>query len=227
MSAVQAAIRRRATINPTSNQVSSSSSSSQNQNNAQQQQQNISGLTLQQVVQVIDNRLLNLEAFMKDVKSAPSVIPTTQQTKEMTQDASLVDGDVTLNTIIDEYNHRFELIADEISHMKEIIIKLQTFTMEVNKKILDNYLELVSNNMFSMTTTTASPPMVLETTSKDIESEPDAELETETEPEPELETETLLESKGGEPEIVSFQKEEEEEIKPVFKKGSSKSNKSK
>ena len=144
---MSAAIRRRANPQPTINQPPQQSTAPPSN-----PQPNGSGLTFQQVIQIIDSRLINLETFMKETQSAPPApLQMGLDNKEET------GGDIPLNTIIDEYNNRFELIANEISLMKEIIMKLQTFTMEVNKKIMDNYIELISKNMSgSMIETTPS-----------------------------------------------------------------------
>jgi len=76
MSSNQAAIRRRATINPPpSNKVPSSPQQQQTTTNTSSQS---GGLTLPQVIQVIDSRLLKLESFMKDTKY------NTPQLKELT-----------------------------------------------------------------------------------------------------------------------------------------------
>ena len=37
---------------------------------------------------------------------------------------------------VDDINQRFQLFADEINGLKEIVLKLQGFTMDVNKMLL-------------------------------------------------------------------------------------------
>jgi hypothetical protein len=54
------------------------------------------------------------------------------------------------NTIISEFNSRFELFAHEISELKDIVLKLQLYTMEVNKSLLEErekiYINSITNN---------------------------------------------------------------------------------
>ena len=38
---------------------------------------------------------------------------------------------------MDEFNARFELLADEIANMKNIVLSLQSYTMDVNKMLLE------------------------------------------------------------------------------------------
>lgn len=210
MSAVQAAIRRRATPQPTTPPTQQSPAPSSNT------QPNGSGLTIQQVIQVIDTRLINLETFMKETQSAPPAPTSSKMEDDNTQETG---GDISLNTILDEYNTRFEVIANEISLMKEIIMKLQTFTMEVNKKIMDNYIELVSKNM----SVSEPTPIILPTNDVSTEMEVGTEMEVSTENVEEnvyyMNTDMVVTNDEMDTNVSI---ENEEEIKPVYKKSSNK-----
>jgi hypothetical protein len=48
--------------------------------------------------------------------------------------------------LISEYEARFETILNEITQMKDVIMKLQTFTMEVNKSLYDDRINILSND---------------------------------------------------------------------------------
>uniref|UniRef100_A0A6C0DBY0 Uncharacterized protein n=1 Tax=viral metagenome TaxID=1070528 RepID=A0A6C0DBY0_9ZZZZ len=131
------------------------------------QTQQQSGLTLPQVISVFDNRLILLEKFMNETKLNPitnngSNEPNNQTTNNQTniqekpnfnamEHVSIND----FNTIINEFNNRFELFAHEISDLKEIILKLQSYTMDVNKILLEekNILNsyVVTNNNLANT----------------------------------------------------------------------------
>ena len=50
-----------------------------------------------------------------------------------------------LAEIISEYNSRFDLLAEEINNLKDVILKLQTFTMEVNKTLMDERIRVLSD----------------------------------------------------------------------------------
>jgi hypothetical protein len=127
MSQANAAARKR--------RAGGSSMPGSNDNIIQQQQQQqppTSGLTLPQVIALVDRRLVVLETFMKDTKSqapAPAATP-----------AAAVD-----NELVEDINSKFEMLANEIADLKDMLLKLQTFTMEVNKRLVDERIQLLSD----------------------------------------------------------------------------------
>jgi hypothetical protein len=50
-----------------------------------------------------------------------------------------------LPLIVDEFNNRFELIVTEINSLKDIVMKLQSYTMEVNKMLVDERIHILSD----------------------------------------------------------------------------------
>jgi len=138
-----AAIRRRTNIpqSPTPN-VS---------NNTQQQTQPPqAGLTLPQVIAVVDRRLILLETFMKETKESGDkkeniiMTPMTSNANSTENDTPFVT-EIELNTVIDEFNNRFEILATEINEMKDILLKLQSYTMDVNKMLLNERIQIFSD----------------------------------------------------------------------------------
>ncbi len=127
MSQANAAARKR--------RAGGSSMPGSNDNIIQQQQQQqppTSGLTLPQVIALVDRRLVVLETFMKDTKSqapAPAATP------------AAVD-----NELVEDINSKFEMLANEIADLKDMLLKLQTFTMEVNKRLVDERIQLLSDD---------------------------------------------------------------------------------
>jgi hypothetical protein len=134
-----------------------------------------SGLTLQQVISLFDRRIVNLESFMKE---------STQKVKfqEDTSTESSVDN---LPEIIDEFNSRFELFAQEIGTIKDALLKLQTYTMEVNKTLLEERTQLLSldANVSSEPADVVveeEQPLQLTDPIVSNESEPNADADTDT-----------------------------------------------
>jgi hypothetical protein len=134
-----AAIRRRAGINPptptpapTSNQRQSSSASSSA--SSAQSPDAPRKLTLPEVISVFDKRISKLEENLKS---------TSNQTSNTMQ--ALSDAPSNLNEILGEFNMRFEVLADEISTLKDTILRLQTFTMDVNKMLLNERVRVLSD----------------------------------------------------------------------------------
>ena len=81
----------------------------------------------------------------------PAPVETNVQTKSNFNSIEHVSIN-DFNTIISEFNSRFELFAHEISDLKDVIMKLQTYTMEVNKTLLEeknksNTIVVTNNNL--------------------------------------------------------------------------------
>ena len=108
----------------------------------QQQPPAGAGLTLPQVIALVDKRLVNLETFMKETKAQatkPSVQPSVPMPSVPLPSAELDDA------LVEEINTKFELLATEVAELKDMIVKLQSFTMEVNKKMFEERIQLLSD----------------------------------------------------------------------------------
>ena len=173
-----AAIRRRAGINPpsptpapTQRQPSAASSTSSSASAPETSRK----LTLPEVISVFDKRISKLE---ENIKSASN------QTSNSMQASS--DTPSNLNEILSEFNMRFEVLADEISTLKDTILRLQTFTMDVNKMLLNERVRVLSdlgpnlqmsndeadiNSVFSLASESAGIQRESPTTSVDMREE--------------------------------------------------------
>ena len=123
-SAIAAAKRRRAGAPPATAAASCSVPPKQQQQQQQrmQQQQPIPNthkiLTLKEVISYYDARILYLENLVKS--------------GGFTGSSSVQE---VLDQHIIEFDHRYELLAVEIENLKEAFMKLQTFTLDINKTI--------------------------------------------------------------------------------------------
>jgi hypothetical protein len=130
-----------------------------------------SGLTMQQVISVIDNRLIKLEKFMKDTLESPAP----DKSVKFAQDVKVQNGIngengqeetvVDLNEVLDDFNNRFMLLAEEMALLKDTLLKLQTYTMDVNKMLLNERVNVLSDlgnesDTFIISDTTLLPPDV-------------------------------------------------------------------
>lgn len=86
-------------------------------------------MTLQQVISTVDKRLSQLETIVK----------SNNDNNNNSNDSS------DLPLIVDEFNNRFELIVTEINSLKDIVMKLQSYTMEVNKMLVDERIHILSD----------------------------------------------------------------------------------
>jgi len=103
------------------------------------------GLTLPQVISVIDRRLITLETFMKETKegSASILMQQGEDVEGEGEEGAGVIVPAEFNAFVDEINNRFQMLASEIETMKNALLKLQTFTMDVNKSLLEKTEVLV------------------------------------------------------------------------------------
>jgi len=104
------------------------------------------GLTLPQVIALVDTRLIKLEKFMKDTLDGtvamPSV-PTVPVERSVSVDPS--SEETSVSQILEEYDNRFILLAEEIGQIKDTLMKLQTYTMDVNKMLLEERVNVLSD----------------------------------------------------------------------------------
>ena len=106
------------------------------------------GLTLPQVIALVDTRLTTLEKFMKEQKEAGNNMVSGASSPNVgeSSDASFIPvirGEI--ENIVEEFNSRYELLATEITNIKDIVLKLQSFTMEVNKTLVNERVRILSD----------------------------------------------------------------------------------
>jgi hypothetical protein len=104
----------------------------------QQQQPQPAGLTLPQVISLVDKRLLALETTVKGIKESSPADETAQIPSNITE-------------VLDEFNGRFDQLAEEMAELKNIVLSLQSYTMDVNKMLLEERVQLLGGNASSST----------------------------------------------------------------------------
>ena len=96
-----------------------------------------SGLTLPQVIAVIDNRLIVLETYVKNNQNVSN--------QNQNQNSSVEEVVPFSNDFMNEMQSRYEILAQEIGELKDIVLKLQTYTMDVNKTLLEERIHILSD----------------------------------------------------------------------------------
>ena len=109
------------------------------------------GLTLPQVIAVVDRRLVALETFAKETRAKALVAPV--QVLAPVQALAPTVAPAIAEEFLEEVNTKFELLANEIAELKDMLIKLQSYTMEVNKRLVDERIQLLSDVKESETMT--------------------------------------------------------------------------
>jgi hypothetical protein len=129
MSNANASAKKRRAPQSLENTPVSSSNRQTNTNNSTTTPSS-NALTLPQVIALFDTRILKLE---KSANESKNIVSNKQSGIELNND------------ILNEINSRFELLAEEISNIKDIVLKLQSYTMEVNKTLLEERINVFSD----------------------------------------------------------------------------------
>lgn len=106
-------------------------------NNISQSQTPKGGLTLPQVISLVDKRLITLETFMKETQSGGSQTNGPLSATSASEDA--------VNAMADEFDTKFAVLAQEVADLKDVVLKLQAYTMEVNKTLYEERIQVLSD----------------------------------------------------------------------------------
>ena len=105
------------------------------QQQQQQQQTGAKPMSLPQVLKMFDSRLVTLEKATREAKPDSSVVESQTISQEETN---------AIKEILNEYDERFQMLAGEIQEMKSALMKLQTYTMDVNKTLLEERVQYMT-----------------------------------------------------------------------------------
>jgi hypothetical protein len=146
-----AAKKRRANMTPAQIQQQMQSSSPSVQSSDKQRQ----GLTLPQVISLVDARLTKLEDVV--LKQQPN-----NATRSNTDILNTNDQE-NIKQILLEYEERFTMLVTQIHDLKEIVLKLQSYTMDVNKTLLEERMHFMNeSNMESIETSIQTSSLKLD-----------------------------------------------------------------
>ena len=100
------------------------------------------GFTINQAITLIDSRLKTLEDF----KSIQETIIKNNKGGNLQNSKDTAEQIAKMfNHITQEYEDRFTLLATEIHELKDMMLKLQSFTMEVNKTLMAERIEMMKS----------------------------------------------------------------------------------
>ena len=112
-------------------------------------------MTLQQVITVFDNRLLTLEKSLLNNETSDeqtSLSPTTTTTTVKSDiDREYIekmhqDFHDSLSEQVSEFDHRYQLLAKEVVDLKHIVLKLQSYTLDVNKALIEERVQILTTD---------------------------------------------------------------------------------
>ena len=93
-------------------------------------------MTLPQVIAYVDKRLCVLEAFMGETKTQLKNEPPKTVTFAAENTSQAMPNN--MQEVVDEFDKRYQLLAEEIENLKNIVLSLQSYTMDVNKMLLED-----------------------------------------------------------------------------------------
>ena len=102
-------------------------------------------MSLQQVISVFDKRLLHIESIIAKEQQIISgnAVPVEQPSINNEQVQEMIQH--YLNPHISEFDHRYQMLATEIANLKQIVLKLQAYTLDVNKSLIEERIQILSD----------------------------------------------------------------------------------
>ena len=138
-------------------------------------------MSLQQVISVFDKRLLHIEGHI--IKNGYANNQTEKvDSSSITKDMDSLKESIrkNLDGQFSEFDHRYQLLANEISNLKQIVLKLQSYSLEINKSLMDERNEILSklNNVqekveetIDASTNTQEENLIFDVSSSDVKQE--------------------------------------------------------
>tara|TARA_Y100000389_G_C17441152_1_gene508637 strand:- start:715 stop:1527 length:813 start_codon:yes stop_codon:yes gene_type:complete len=105
--------------------------------------QNNRPISLQQALQLLNSRLVKLERLNLATKEDNASIATNSATHELSME--MIIETVAKSSIMEEFNHRYEVLASEILNLKHIVMKLQSYTLDINKTLVEERIQILSD----------------------------------------------------------------------------------
>lgn len=139
-------------------------------------------MTLQQIINITDKRLTTLEKQM---------IETNRSLADNTKNAEAPAAPSAATAEIEELFEGFNILMNEVSQIKETLMKLQTYTLDVNHVLLES--KIGKNNPELIPT----PPPIIDSDAKESDNSEDNEAADDVvEPAPAPEPEPVVVEKS-------------------------------
>ena len=103
-------------------------------------------MSLQQALQLLNSRILQLEKKLEQSKTDSSNAESSSSSASL--DVSSIEAivkKVTESQVFEEFNHRYEVLASEILNLKHIVMKLQSYTLDINKTLVEERIQILSD----------------------------------------------------------------------------------
>ena len=139
-SALSAAKRRRGV--PVNNNNNNNNEEPSTSNNSIQSVDENKPISLQQALQLLSGRIIKLEKNIQETKTNEQTNQVIQNVEELNIE-TIVER-VAQSQIFEEFNARYEILASEILTLKHIVMKLQSYTLDINKTLVEERIQILS-----------------------------------------------------------------------------------
>tara|TARA_B110000967_G_C18854913_1_gene546656 strand:- start:1241 stop:1732 length:492 start_codon:yes stop_codon:yes gene_type:complete len=94
---------------------------------------------------VAEKRILSTQEVILALNSRISILEESASNNTQNNNNNDFVNNEQLNNIINDLNNKFNTLADEMDEIKNIVIKLQSFTMDVNKMLIEERIQMLSS----------------------------------------------------------------------------------
>lgn len=101
-------------------------------------------MSLQQALQLLNSRILQMEKKLEQSKTDSSNVSSSSAPLDVSSIEAIVKK-VTETQVFEEFNHRYEVLASEILNLKHIVMKLQSYTLDINKTLVEERIQILSD----------------------------------------------------------------------------------
>lgn len=101
-------------------------------------------MSLQQALQLLNSRILQMEKKLEQSKTDSSDVSSSSAPLDVSSIEAIVKK-VTETQVFEEFNHRYEVLASEILNLKHIVMKLQSYTLDINKTLVEERIQILSD----------------------------------------------------------------------------------
>ena len=167
-------------------------------------------LTLPEVIALVDSRLTNLEVTSQVHMQLLTTHSASSNSSTSTEDLEAIVANM-LEPHLEEFNHRYEILATEILNIKNVLMKLQAYTLDVNKMLVDERIRVLSDPVLDDTADGKESAGVAE----EVETQENVFMVTTTEEQDEQQQQEEEEVVKEQEQEQEQQQEEAEEVIPM------------
>ena len=99
-------------------------------------------MSIQQALQLLSTRIVKLE---KNIEETPKNELNNNKIETINElNIETIIEKVAQSQLFEEFNARYEILASEIMTLKHIVMKLQSYTLDINKTLVEERIQILS-----------------------------------------------------------------------------------